>query len=395
MASTTFTDWFAAYQKQHPDAKIDATTRNLFWYWRYKQGDPVGSSLRDPSFQTYMAGRGITITPPSSGDGGGGGDATAGTPTSTPDPKATGPTVSKMDAAAESRINYLYQTLFGLPALYNAQRSRSAINTQGTLLDQGYYDTVGIDKSEAPSDAKNVAWDWKPSTQIDPATEKPVANNGGFPVQVREAALTDYAAGEKKPEGNITYKLKLGPDGRLYRQAYMKVADTMAARGVYSSSLISDTNRQNQQNLDAARDSITRGYDNQVFQLGQQQGEQTRDINQQIQEGRLNYAQYQADNPAMIPGVTTGPITLGGNSGVASTPAPGTVTPATTTSPATTTPATAAPTAAPSKTLGSWSTAAAGQNATQRLRSAVRKRNPGVSFKIVRQGNRYVAVRTR
>lgn len=407
MASTTFNQWFAAYQKQNPDAKIDANTRNLFWYWRYKQGDPVQSSLSDPTFQSYMAGRGITVTSPSSGTGDGGGGA--GTTGGDKPPTATGNTVTRMDAGQEADIIGLYKRLFALPEFYNPQRKLAAENTRGTLLDQGYYDTVGMSQSEAPSLATKTGFEW--ANAVDPKTGQPSKNSGGFNEQFRNITQTPYGPGETKPQGDITYKLKLGPDGRLYRQAYMKVADTMAARGVYSSSLINDTNRQNQQNLDTSRDSIIRGLDTTTFNIGQQQIAAANDINSAIGSAVPRYAQYQADNPAMIPGVTnvngTGVTGLG--TGTTAAPSGGGVPSGTTTSPATssTTATTGSTAGSPGVTptpattvpvggqLGSWTQKAAGANATPRLQKAVRARNKGVSFKIVRRGNRYVAVRTK
>ena len=233
---------------------------------------------------------------------------------------------------------------------------------QGGLLDSGYFDSVDINSEQGPSTARYMDF-----TTVD-ADGTP----GGQ--QVRKLDEVPKPA-DQNFEGNITYRLRYGPDGRLYRQAYMNTANAFASRGVYSSSLIGDTNRRNMESLDTARSTSIRNYQDTIDQIGRNQSTEDTRLTNQIGEANTGYSQYSGQQDVTLPSTTNTPSTTDvSNSQTVVTP------------PATSTP--------PAGNLGTWRVSAAGANAVPRLTRAVKARNPNVSFRIVRRGDRYVAVRT-
>ena len=297
--------------------------------------------------------------------------AAAAVPAQAPPPPAAASAVrGRTDAGRESEILNLYSQQNELPARYNIQRNRAATGTRSGLLDAGYFDNVGISSEEAPSTARKT--EFKDETRT-------VTNADGTTSQVvvRTPVQSDYAAGEARPEGNVTYKLSYGPDGRLYRQAYVRAADAFASRGVFSSSLLSTNQRQSRQSLDTARDQSIRNYNNTVDQIAGNQQTDTTNLDRQISTNNSSYTQWTGQQDATLPQAAAGSTPSQDVSGTnnVTTPPPASSTP-------------------PAGNLGTWTVRAAGANAIPRLTRQVRERNRGVSFRIVRRGDRYVAVRT-
>lgn len=344
-----FQEWFAAHKRRNPNAKINERTRDLYRAW-------LKNNPRDPGEGGPGAGRvpglpasGVTPSNP-----------TPTTPPAQAEPAGPPPTIAaRVDAQQELGITNLNNARNLLPAQFNSQRNRAATNFRGGLLDSGYFDDIGITSEQAASDAKTLTFQ-----DVD-ADGQP----GGQ--QVRKATET-AAPGF---EGNITYKFQYGTDGRLYRQAYMNAANSFGSRGVFSSSLVGDTNRNNLRAMDANRDQSFRQYNDLVGQIGGNQSTETTRLDSQIDEARTGYAGWSGNQDVTIPSTTNTPSTTD-NSGQQTVVTP----------PATSTP--------PAGNLGSWTVRAAGANAVPRLTRLVKERNRGVSFKIVRRGDRYVAVRT-
>lgn len=281
----------------------------------------------------------------------------------------------RIDAIREMELLNQYGRLNEIPARSNIQRNRAATGTQAGLLDSGYFDQVGLSSQEAPSTAKKMAFVDRTEMMADP-------NNPSDPtekaVKVRSAQESEYAPGEAKPEGNVTYKLKFGADGRLYRQAYVRAADAYASRGVYSSSLVNDTNKGNRLSLDTSRDQAIRNYNDQVNTIAANQANETTSLNAAITQGNLGYAKWTGEQDVILPSAPA-----------ASTPSAPDPSANTSVTPP---PQTATPSSAP---RGSWTVKAAGANAIPRLTRLVASRYQTTKFKIVRRGNRYVVVRTK
>lgn len=281
----------------------------------------------------------------------------------------------RVDAVREMELLNQYARLNEIPARANIQRNRAATGTQAGLLDAGYFDQVGLSSQEAPSTAKKMAFVDRTEMMADPnnpsdPTEKPVT--------VRSAQESDYAAGEAKPEGNVTYKLKFGADGRLYRQAYVRAADAFASRGVYSSSLVNDTNKGNRLSLDTSRDQAIRNYNDQVNTIASNQANDTTSLNAAITQGNLGYAKWTGEQDVILPSAPAAntPSAPDPSANTTVAPPPQTVTPS-------------------SVPRGSWTVKAAGANAIPRLTRLVAARYQTTKFKIVRRGNRYVVVSTK
>lgn len=357
LAVMNYDQWYAAWLRRNPGytgSSSNANLRDLFWTYRYNAGSPIAGSETRLQEMGVMP-RPAAPAPAPAGDAGGGGATTP--------PVFTGRT----DAAREMELLNLYSRLNEVPAQFNLQRNRAATGTQAGLLDAGYFDQVGISSEEAPSNARKTAYVNEQREVTNPDGTKSMVN-------VRVPQQTDYAAGEAKPEGNVSYKLKFGPDGRLYRQAYVRAADAFASRGVYSSSLVSDTSKTNRMNLDTARDQSIRNYNNTVETIGQNQVGSEKELNSAITTGNLGYAKWTGEQDAILPSTAAPTISSS--------------------DPSTVNNISAAPAPKTGEVIGSWSVKMAGKNAIPRLTTAYRKKNPNVSFKIVRRGGRYVAVRT-
>jgi hypothetical protein len=361
-----FQEWFTAHRRRNPNAKINERTRDLYRAW-------LRNNPRDPGEGGPGAGRVPGLTPEMA------------QPQPQPQPQQPSgpsapaqpspPAAPRIDAGREREILNLVDQRNLLPADYNRQRNRSATNFRTGLLDNGYSDTVDLSSDETTTDAQgNPLARYMQFNTINNPSDASAQ-------QVRQLQTTTAPAGTPRPEGNISYRLSLGPDGRIYRQAYMRNADTFAARGV-SGSLVSDAQRQSRQSIDTARDRSIQNYNDAVRQINQNQTNDDLRLSTAITTGNTGYSQWTGQQDTTL-GAAPSP----------STPAPSDTSGANNV----VTPTPPAPPAT-SGNLGTWRASAVGANAVPRLTRQVRNRldrtgQSGATFRIVRRGNRYVAVR--
>jgi hypothetical protein len=349
----TFQEWFEAHKRRNPNAKINATTRDLYRAW-------LRNNPRDPGEGGPGAGRvpGYTGESPQPAP-----PPAAAAPAPAPPPGPPPTIAPRVDAAQELGLQNLARDRNLLPSQFNSRRNRVATGLQSGLLDSGYFDTVDMTSEQGPSTAK----------YMDFATVDADGQPGGQ--QVRRFQEVSRPADAPNYEGNVTYRFRYGPDGRLYRQAYMNTANAFGSRGIRSSSLITDTNKSNMQSFDTSRDQSIRNYNETVAQIGRDQTTEDTRLTDQITTGGVGYANWTGNQDVALPSTTNTP------SSPSAQYADPVVKPTTTSTP-------------PAGNLGTWTVQAAGANAIPRLTRQVRARNPDVSFRIVRRGDRYVAVRT-
>lgn len=359
-----FAQWFAAYRRRNPNAKLNANTKDdlLRRYNNWKANNPSGNTT------------GTSTSAGSAWDARTGTDAPgAGTPgADTPEPPAPvapapppPPAAARRDAALEQQILNLVNDRNLLPAKYNQQRNRAATGFRSGLLDGGFFDTIDIGSEEKTTDANGNPL-WRPMEFREEA---------GTPQQNRVSLQAVQNPDQsKRPEGNVTYKFSYGPDGRIYRQAFMGNANAFAARGV-SGSLVRDAQRQSRQAIDTARDQSMRNYNNTVEDIRRNQGTEDTNLTTAITTGNTAYQGWSGTQDVTMPAAPAPSAAPADASGANNAVTPNIPTP-------------------PQGNLGTWTVKAAGANAAPRLTRQVKARNPGVNFRIVRQGNRYVAVRT-
>lgn len=350
-----FQQWFAAYRRRNPNAKINEKTRDLFRAWQRNNpsGNTTGTSTAAGSAWDARSG---TAAP---------GAGTPGPPAPAAPAPPPPPAAARRDAALEQQILNLVNDRNLLPTKYNQQRNRAATGFRSGLLDGGFFDTVGISSEETFTDANGNPL-WRPMEFREEA---------GTPQQNRvslQAVQNPDTA--NRPQGNVTYKFSYGPDGRIYRQAFMGNANAFAARGV-SGSLVRDAQRQSRQAIDTARDQSIRNYNQTVDDIGRNQGTEDTNLTNAITTGNTSYQGWSGSQDVTMPATPAPAAAPADASGANNVVAPNIPTP-------------------PQGNLGTWTVKAAGANAVPRLTRQVRDRNPGVNFRIVRQGNRYVAVRT-
>ena len=328
--ATDWQNWWKAYQRKNKNAKMsDPAVQKKWREWQ---------SRRDPGEGGPGAGRvpGLSpdgtapATPPSGGGGGGGGTdggGGGGSPTTTPQPPPTNLDYEKAIKALEDRLN-------NLQTLYNTKRSDLYSGTRDQLLTQGYFDT--LDKVENAQ----------------------TTNSGG----------------------NVSYKFSYGPDGRLYRQAYMTNTNNLAARGMASGSVLEAAQRQARDSIDSQRSTALTGYQKAVDQATSDQGTELSGVTDKLRDTRVDYAAWQKDQSVAPPSAVD--PNAAANSGASNTVGAGT-TPTDTTGTTTTTTRRSNP-----NILGRGATRSA---AVTQARKAV----PGVKLEIRQRGGGkgYVAVR--
>lgn len=356
-----FQQWFAAHKRRNPKAKINERTRDLYRAW-------LRRNPRDPGEGGPGAGRVPGLTPEV-------GRPSAPAPVAAPAPAAPAPpapppppAAARQDAALERQILDLVDDRNNLSSKYNQQRDTASQGFRTGLLDAGFFDFVNRTSEETKTDDKG-------QPLYRPMEFREVA---GTPQQnVRRLVAVDNPSPDSIPTGNVTYKFQYGPDGRVYRQAYMSNANTFAARGV-SGSLVSDAQRSSRRAIDTARDQSIRNYNDTVDTIGRNQGTEDDNLTRAINSSNTAYQGWSGTQDVTLPTASAAAAPADA-SGVNNVVAPSVPTPSPT---------------GDNGNLGSWTVGAAGRNATSRLNKLVKARNPGVSFRIVKRGNRYVAVRT-
>ena len=156
-------------------------------------------------------------------------------------------------ASYEAAIQNILQQMATLPLTYNLQRR------------QGMYEGAAALNREGYTDATDVAQD-----------------------------ATD-------PQGNITYRLVRGLDGRLYRQRFRQTNAAAAASGTYGSSFNQRDLREGKHELDTARESAIRGYEAGQQSLTLQQAGQYRDYASSLGGANAEYADWRAQQPVALP----------------------------------------------------------------------------------------------
>ena len=364
-----FQEWFAAHRRRHPNAVINERTRDLYRAW-------LRNNPRDPGEGGPGRGR-VPELPPQPQPPAQPNNQPQG-PEPNPSPTApTPPAAPRIDAGREREILDLVNQRNLLPAQYNQQRNTAATNFRSGLLDGGYFDSIGIGSDETRTDAQG-----NPLARY---MQFNTVNNPNDPnaQQVRQLQSTTPAAGTPQPEGNISYRFTYGPDGRIYRQAFMRNADSFAARGV-SGSLVSDAQRQSRTAIDSSRDQSIRNYNNTVNQINRNQSTDDTSLTRSIDTGNVGYSQWTGQQDTTLGGSTTAPASSPDASGTNNVVTPPDTTPAAA--------------GGAGGNLGTWTVQGAGANAIPRLTRQVRNRlnntgQSGVTFRIVRRGNRYVALR--
>lgn len=350
-----FQQWFAAYRRRNPKATINRKTRDLFRAWQRNNpsGNTTGTSSAAGSAWDAKSG---TAAP---------GAGTPGPPAPAAPAPPPPPAAPRRDATLEQQILKLVNDRNLLPTKYNEQRNRAATGFRSGLLDGGFFDTVDISSEEKLTDDKGNPL-WRPMEFREEA---------GTPQQNRVSLQAVQNPDQStRPPGNVTYKFSYGPDGRIYRQAFMGNANAFAARGV-SGSLVRDAQRQSRQAIDTARDQSIRNYNQTVEDIGTNQGTEDTNLTTAITTGNTAYQGWSGSQDVTMPAAPAPAAAPADASGANNVVTPNIPTP-------------------PQGNLGTWTVKAAGANAVPRLTRQVKNRNPGVNFRIVRQGNRYVAVRT-
>lgn len=117
------------------------------------------------------------------------------------------------------------------------------------------------------------------------------------------SGLVENATAQAVPgaNGNVVYKLIVGPNGRVYRQAYRQTLDAAAARGM---AFGSETDRRldtTRRDLDTRRAQATTAAGQQQTQLTGQQQEEDRGLGRDLTRARTDYAGWQAQQSVPPP----------------------------------------------------------------------------------------------
>jgi len=331
--ATDFENWFAAYLRTHPKAKkSDPTTQSKWRAWRTAhpkdpgEGGPGAGRIPPP-------GTPGTVTPEQANPAPAPQQEQPASP-STPDP-APAPKPPPTNAQYDQQINAINQRITNLPTLYDTKRTGLYTNTRQQLLDQGYFDQL--------------------------------------------AQATDQAAVDTKNDQGVKYKFSYGPDGRLYRQAYMTTTNNLAARGMASGSVLEAAQRSARDSIDAQRAQALSGYNNAQDQTFTDQTTERTGLDTNLTNTRINYAAWQADQNQPTP-TSTVDANAGANTNASTTVNSGT-TPTDQTGTSTVKPKT--------QILGVGKTRSAAV-------TAARQKVPGVRLEIRTRGGGkgYVAVRS-
>lgn len=131
-----------------------------------------------------------------------------------------------------------------------------------------------------------------------------------------DSATTQEQAGEG---GNVTYRIIVGPDGRLYRQAYANARDNFNARGLLGSSFMRHQQRDSREALNTQVAQTVRNIDSRQTGITGQQTTQTNDLLGQKAQASADYTDWQRQQPAPPTGPppimqtnTATPVTPGG-----------------------------------------------------------------------------------
>lgn len=119
----------------------------------------------------------------------------------------------------------------------------------------------------------------------------------------------------------ITYKIKMGPDGRAYRQAYLNTASNFSARR-WGGSDEKATQWKARQDLNAARDKITGDLQGDMTTSLGKQGDDERGVERQLQTLSGEYLADKVKNAPQAPSTGSGGGGGDGGGGGGGAPAP-------------------------------------------------------------------------
>ncbi len=153
-----------------------------------------------------------------------------------------------VNAGYEAQSADIDTRLRAQPGIYNPQRMNLADTAQNSLWDQGFTENTGGPK-------------------VDQTT----------------------------PNGDMTYKLTIGPDGRLYRQQYQAVRTSQNARGKLFSSQTVDRTTETGRTLNAARDQVQRGFGDAQTGVTAAEQAQATDLASARQMIQGQYADYRGE----------------------------------------------------------------------------------------------------
>lgn len=195
---------------------------------------------------------------------------TGATSSPAPPPPAPAPGIAPppTDPNRQSAIDSLIAWLASLPGTYNTRRKDLAAETSTGLVESGLFDSANYE-------------------------------------------------GTTGEGGNITYRIVVGPNGRLYRQAFSSARDSFNARGLLGSSFMQRAQREGKQALDVGVAQGLRGFDKSQGALGEQQSADVLRGQQDISGKRTEYGDWQRAQPVAAPALPpapnpVAPMTAGG-----------------------------------------------------------------------------------
>ena len=119
----------------------------------------------------------------------------------------------------------------------------------------------------------------------------------------------------------ITYKIKMGPDGRAYRQAFLNTSSNFGARG-WGGSEEKAAQWRARQDLNTARDTITTGLAGDQNQSLLKQGTDEGDVMGDLSKNVTDYGAWKVDKMPQSPGSGTSSPSNPGSGTPAPDPAP-------------------------------------------------------------------------
>ena len=161
-----------------------------------------------------------------------------------------------VSAGYQARIDRMNAGIDGLPGQFNPRRRSAAFDTAAGLNESGYF--RGITPEETSTD------------------------------------------------GNLTYKLVRGADGRLYQQAFRANAQAANNRGTFYSSFTERAQSDSRSQLDAARNAILRQFGSGQADLTGQQAAADAQYRGDLGTARGEYADWQAAQPVPTPAAPAG-----------------------------------------------------------------------------------------
>lgn len=162
-----------------------------------------------------------------------------------------------VSAGYQARIGQLETGLAGLPSIFNPQRRSLAFGTAAGLNESGL--TYGLTPEES------------------------------------------------NDEGNLTYRLVRGADGRLYSQAHRSIGTQYGAKGSFFSSYHQRAQRDARRDLDTQRNAAIRGFGTAQEGIQAQQAAEDRRLRGDLGTARGEYADWQGPQPVPDPGAPAAP----------------------------------------------------------------------------------------